>query len=597
MYTFLKIRPRLADFLAFAAGMGYAAQVWHYSQVQLSVLDEGLYLFKGVLLASGQYTPFADDGLWMNQMPLAYLLPGWGQLLLGPGLRSGRMLAVAFSLLGALGLWLTARRLSNPWLAALLPLTMALNPALARLTSTAASQGLTACLLAWVFYFGLGKERSGAEVFVAGLLAGAVTLVRINLILLLPLLALYLWAANRRRLVLGLGGMALVFGGLHGLYWPNILRLWAKWLPFPILKDFFPPPNTPTWQPNSPLGYRVASLFLAFRFHFAALFGAVLSAALGRFSRRKPEALFLLAFFWSSFGLHAWASLGNDYCVFCFSTYTAFYAGAGLLLTALTLPEWNLSPAAPRRWLLGLTLLILLAGMGYSAEGTLREMLPENFYRRLASLPAPGFPGAQVWQVLVNKFGGDLRGVTDALQTLTPIAAGLLLAWLALSAGIFWRGRRGWAWGILLLGLVGSFTAFSPLLAGGPQAYDCPLPVLSSYEAAGAALRQAIPAGARVYWAGYSPTPLLYLPRVEILPGQLHGAYAFRQASDDAALRRYGWWNESLAEAWLAQADFVIVEGRGAAALSGKLDAFTLAFQTAPQSCQADSALTVYRRK
>ncbi len=69
-----------ADLLAFAGVVWYAAVMWHFAHIQLSVVDEGLYLYKGWLLASGRYWPFQDNGLWMNQMPLAYLIPGWVQL-------------------------------------------------------------------------------------------------------------------------------------------------------------------------------------------------------------------------------------------------------------------------------------------------------------------------------------------------------------------------------------------------------------------------------------------------------------------------------------------------------------------------------------
>lgn len=590
----LKIRPWLADFLALIGLSLYAAQTWQFAHLQFSVLDEGLYLYKGLLLASGQYTPFQDFGLWMNQMPLAYLIYGWAQLLFGAGLRTGRIFTFALGLLTALGLFLTARRLGNRWTAALLLWALALNPAALRMGAMAASQGLTACLLAWTFFLSLGADRRPWQLFLGGLLAGAIVMVRINLILLLPLLLLYLWRANLRGLPAFLAGILLSFGGLHALYWPNILRLWAKWLPLPLLADFSPPPNTPTWNPESPLGYRVASFFLAFRYHFAALFGGLLAWLFFDGKKRRLEVIFLAAFLLASFLLHAWAALGNDYCVFCFATYTAFYAGAGLLLLALTLPAWQLTPSAPKRWLGGLALTVLLGGMAYSAEGSLRDWLPHNFYRRLVSLPAPGFDGAQLWQVFVNKFGGDLRAVTDIAQALLPVAGALLLAWLLLSEGI-WLGA--WGRGLALFGLIGALAAFSPLLAGEYRAYDCPADILPGYEAAGAVLQENIPPGAKIYWAGYSPVPLLYLPQVTILPGQLHGVYSLRLSQDDEALRRYGWWNQSLAENWLAQADFVIVEAGNAPGLAGKLTDFTLAAQTAPQSCQPNSALMVYRRK
>jgi len=594
----LKIRPWLADFLALI-GLGlYAAQMWQFAHLQFSVLDEGLYLYKGLLLATGQYTPFQDFGLWMNQMPLAYLMYGWAQMLFGAGLRTGRMFTFALGLLTALGLFLTARRLGeNRWAAALLLWALALNPAALRMSAMAASQGLTACLLAWTFFFSLGADRRPWHLFFGGLLAGATVMVRINLILLLPLLLMYVWRANVRGLPALLAGMLISFGGPHLLYWPNILRLWVKWLPLPFLSGFFPPPNTPTWNPDSPLGYRVASLFLAFRYHFAALFGALATWLFFDGKNRRKEVVFLSVFLLSAFLLHAWAALGNDYCVFCFATYTAFYAGAGLLLAALTLPGWNLNPSAPKRWLGGLALTVLLGGMAYSAEGTIRDLLPANFYRRLVMLPAPGFDGAQIWQVFVNKFGGSLRTVSDAAQAILPVIAAVTLGLVILSAGKLPGGASRWGRGFVLFLMLGTLFSPSLLLAGEYRAYDCPADVLPGYEAAGAALKGIIPPGAKVYWAGYSPAPLLYLPQIEILPGQLHGVYSFRVSDDDQALLRYGWWNESLAEIWLAQANFVIVEVRNAETLAGKLGAFEQAAQTAPQSCQPNSVLTVYRRK
>jgi hypothetical protein len=85
---------------------------------------------------------------------------------------------------------------------------------------------------------------------------------------------------------------------------------------------------------------------------------------------------------------------------------------------------------------------------------------------------------------------------------------------------------------------------------------------------------------------------------VEIYPGQLHGVYSFRISDDDDALRRYGWWNQSLAEKWLAEADFVLVEKRNLDRdnwLNEQLANFEMVAETEPQSCQPDSAMMVFR--
>lgn len=616
----------------------YAAVIWHFAHIQLSVLDEGLYLYKGWLLASGHYRPFQDYGVWMNQMPLAYLIPGGVQLLFGPGLTTGRIFAFVLATFSVLGWWLTARRLAGAWMAAALVWAMALNAAAARMSAMAASQGLIAALLAWTMFFGLGAERSRWQLFLAGVLAGVTVMVRINLILLLPLLAAYrFWEDWRDTHVLRsqrwgslwmLAGMLLIFGGSHALYWPNILRIWARWLPFPFLADFFPPANTPVWNPTPLLGFKIASFFLAFRAHFAALFGSLAALIFWPATtgfREQKTALFLMVFVSTSFILHAWAALGNEYCIFCFPTYTTFYAGAGLLLTAITFLHWRRQIPAWRSAIGTLFVLVLLGGMAYSAEGLVRNSLPDHFYKQLMSLPMPGRAGVQIWQMVANKFHLEYEQIAEMLEWLFPVTAAITAGMIVLLLSPFlFRLVR---WVVLLLGkatqrpsallsvdepasrlyqgisimlLMGILLAPSPWLSGELNAYDCPSSVLSSYDAVGAQLATLIPPGSKIYWDGYSPVTLLYLPEIEILPGQLHGVYSFRISNDDDALRRYGWWNQSLADSWLKQADFVLIEQRNFKREDELLTQFTdfdLVFQTTPQSCRADSAILVYRRK
>jgi hypothetical protein len=51
-------------------------------------------------------------------MPLAFLIPGFAQVLFGPGLRTGRYLAIVLGGLMLLGLYLSTRRLAGKWWAA-----------------------------------------------------------------------------------------------------------------------------------------------------------------------------------------------------------------------------------------------------------------------------------------------------------------------------------------------------------------------------------------------------------------------------------------------------------------------------------------------
>ncbi len=622
---FLRKHSWLADLAALAGFLAYAALLWQVTRIQYSVLDEGLYLYKGWLLATGKYIPFQDNGLWMNQMPLSFWIPGWIELIFGPGLRTGRAFAFVLGLLALPALWLTARREGNRWVAAALVWAVALNPAAARISAMAASQGLVAFLLAWTMFLTLGHDRRPWQLFLGGLLAGVVVMVRINMLPLLPLLALYvIWehwpeatggqpagkSLHTPAITNGawlLAGMLIIFIGVHMLYWPNILRLWAKWLPLPFLKPWFPPPNTQTWNPDNPLAFRVASFFLGFRYHFAAMAGAGVTLILwgkGKDERAK-KIVFLTALFFLLILLHAWAALGNEYCVFCFPTYTTFYSGIGLLLTAISIPAWRLDRRDWRKPAGALFVLALMAGMAYSAEGTAESLLGETFYKRMLSVPVPGLDGAAIWQVIANKFGLAYETIFDATHTWFPVTVAVVFGLVILSAGILFLGRKNSeasGAGFALFLLIGVLLSPSPLLAGEYQSYDCKKDVIAGYENAGLELAKVIRPGAKVYWAGYSPVTLLYLPDVSILPGQLHGTYSFRISNDDAAIRRYGWWNQSLAEKWLAEADFVLLDVRnldrndwlGEQLLS---DRFKLVLQTKPQSCLAESAMLVYQKK
>lgn len=629
----------------------YFYLLWIQAHNQVSVLDEGLYLYKGWLFSTGRYAPFQPYALWTNQMPLAFLIPGWVELIFGPGLRTGRMMAIGLGVFMLPGLWLTARRLGGRWVAAGLVAALVLNPAGLRMYALAASQALVACLLAWTMWFSLGPDRKGWQLFTGGLLAGCAVMVRINLLPLLPFLALYVfWARGWKAGLFSLAGMLVTFGGVHLVYWPEILKLWAKWLPFGFLKAWAPPKTIPTWNPDNPLEFRIASFFLAFRYHFAAMAGSLAAWIFWPKKEKLKPGAFQAAVFLSFlisvlFLLHAWAALGNEYCVFCFPTYTAFYAGLGLLLVALTLPAWNLNPPAWRKWLGGLAFFALLAGMAYSAEGAAESMLGGLFYKRLLAIQVPGLNGALLWQVLANKFHLEYKTIYDSVHTWFPVglALGFGLAVFLVVQTLTWKNHAEKAgpasvhqlanilldrpiatvstWGLVLviIFVVGSLLAPVPVLAGDYNSYDCASDVIPAYEAAGVLLAKSIPPGSKVFWAGYSPVTLLYIPGAEIYPAQLHGAYSFRISADDDALLKYGWWNEQMAEKWLKEADYILAEQKNLGKndwllQAGRLDSFELVTQSAPLTCallpasvplnntgadggEATVAMFLYRRK
>jgi hypothetical protein len=347
---------------------------------------------------------------------------------------------------------------------------------------------------------------------------------------------------------------------------------------------------------------------------------------------RYKIAVFLSCLLIVFFLVHAWAALGNEYCVFCFPTYTAFYASLGLLLVAVSLPAWDLNPPGWRKWFGLVIFLGLLAGMAYSAEDAAGNLLGRLFYKNLLALQLPGLNGALLWQVLANKFQVSYETLIDSARTWFPVLVtltigmallvipelfSLLVKYLSQQKKIrpnlkpYQPAKPAWSVRLLLvLVFAGSFLAPAPVIAGDYNSYDCTSDVLPTYEEAGAQLAKIIPTGSNIFWAGYSPVTLLYLPQAKIYPAQLHGTYSFRISNEDDALLKYGWWNESLAEKWLNEADFILAEQKNLdkkdwLSKSDRLGNFELVFQSnpdssnnqnAPQTCNA-VALFLYRRK
>ena len=128
----------------------FSLQTASYSN---GLMDEGSYLNKGYIFASGQIEPFEDYGPQTGKMPLSYLPFGFSQLIFGNGLETGRFTAIFFGCLMLIPLWLTTRRLSNEWWATAAVWLIALNATTVWNYSLAFSQPIVVCLLAWSLYY------------------------------------------------------------------------------------------------------------------------------------------------------------------------------------------------------------------------------------------------------------------------------------------------------------------------------------------------------------------------------------------------------------------------------------------------------------
>ncbi len=607
--------PGIAEAVAFLGGLLYIFQSWNYAHTRTSILDEGAYLLKGYYFVTGQFRLFQDNGFWSNHMPLAFYIPGVAEYLFGPGIRTGRYLAIFVGLLGLAGLYILIRRLGGPWWAAIVIWALAINPVTIKIFSVAVSEGLVACMLVWMLVFLLGAERKSWQIILGSLLAGIIVMTRENMLPILPLVALYIFWEHGYKL----GLLAIICISLpvilgHWLFWPGILRIWAYWLPGPFsawLSPWLPPAGQPAWDPDVPLAGRAASFFLSFRVSFVALSGAF--AAFLLWPKRQSwkrsadfrSAVFLSLLFISLLLAHMWATLTKNYCVYCLPGYTTFFAVAGLALLVLTFGIWRKELPGWYQVVLALFILGLAAGIGYGAyEDTGNILLSLPVPRALISHTLePGTIELRRWLTPFSKLDvGDLRRI---LPTLAGFLAGFaVLGLAALSHYVLGRrGVRGYSFGYLAVVIfLGAGFLFSPslALAGGYQFYECSGDTLRTYEDAGSYLAGVIPPGARVYWkGGLSVVPLLYIPGVKIYPAQVNGTYSYVIGGDPAELSRYGFWNEQMAKDWLDQTDYILVQEKYYSNLAGlfNFNGFEELQPSPPVvTCEDGARIRIFRR-
>jgi len=184
--------PWLPAFLTVAGFFAYLLQAIDMARTKTSFLDEGLYVYKGWLFATGKYVPFQDYGLWTNHAILSFLIPGYIQKWFGPGLDVARYFMIFLAVLTLLGIWIFANRWGGKWWAAAAIWVMALNPAEIKVYTLALSEGLIAVMLIWILVLTVGVRRPLWQLMLGSGLAGLMILTRENMIFVLPLLFLYL---------------------------------------------------------------------------------------------------------------------------------------------------------------------------------------------------------------------------------------------------------------------------------------------------------------------------------------------------------------------------------------------------------------------
>lgn len=572
--------------LAVLGALLYLIQAVIYAYTTVTSLDEGSYLLKGNLYLHGVYEPFEPYGPLTNKAPFAFLIPGLAQFLFGPGLRTGRFFSIFLGLLTVLGVWIIARRWAGKWIAAGTVWVFALSPIIIRIHSVAVSEVIIAVLLTWMCVFVLAEDRPLWQIILGSILAALAVLTRQNMAPVLPLLILYIfWQHGLKKALFSFGTSAVVFLAVHIYYWPNILTIWAPWLPesiTPFLDQFrLPKDAVPIWDPSIDIWNRTIAFFQGIRYHFIPILGSVFALILWSHPRDWKSAsaqmavpatrasVFLALLYFILFIMHGWAALASQYesysCVYCFANYLAFFDPLGILLLAIALSaSWQSKPSRIISILAILLVLILSTGIGFSSF--------ENIGRSILDMPVPrvrdgGFlPGTTTLVDLIkNKFHFPLPVTKRYISSAIGLMAGV---GILLAAFFIWRRIKinqtqpGFGFIVLNLYLVIGLL-LSPLINLGGSHIHCNEDLLAANEQLGAHLARVIPRDSLVYWdGGLSFTPMVYVPDVRIFPPQINDGYAYRTGGDPDTLFRFGYWNSVLLTEWRDSADVFIIEAK-----------------------------------
>jgi hypothetical protein len=603
-----KLKKYIPEIAALVGATIYIIQAIYNTQFQLPNLDEGAYLFKGYHFALKNYQPFQINGFWTNKMYLSFFIWGWIQVLFSPGLFAPRVFAILFGFLSLVGTWIIVRRMGNRWMAALAVLTLALNPTLIGIYALANSQVIVIFLLTWILVLTLGPYQPRWQILLGAFLSGILVFVRENLLLLVPLLIAYIFWQNGKKtgfLALGISIIVLAIG--HILYWPEITYLWVRQIPnitaFLTLQSLADTNSTLT---SSAILSRIHSFSVALRTFlvpFTCLLGVLIfwpKKHQWKSADQFHAGWFLLVTYILLLVSHLWTALGNDYCVYCATTYLAFFSNLGLILFATCYSSFSHNQKLHKQIIGIITIPIFISGIWYSWF--------EKIGLNLMEIQVPRFsagkilPGTSLlWQILQNKFELDMTASRQLLPAVFGLVSGLLLI-LTLFLVFRWLGKQKMNFTLFIINafiLIGIL--FSPLIAATEKSNYCTTRVSSLYESMGNYLEGEIKTGSIIYLDGRLTTiPLLYFPGAGFYPPQINDDNSFSTEKNSEKLLAQGKWNEELANTWRQQANFFIVGADKIDAWNDLRETLKLVEIPIPLStdlCPESSRLFIFRRE
>ncbi len=571
----VKKYPYVIEIITFIGVIIYIGKSLYFAHSALSIGDEGAYLFKGLAFARGEYHPFQEYGFWTNKSPLAFLIPGYAQYWFGAGLREARYFALAVSFLFLTGLWIVTNRLGGKGWGAIAVWVLALSDAHIGTYSQALSQGLVACMMVWMLVCVLGENRPLWQLILGSMVSILIVMTRQNMVIVPPIVILYIfWQYGSKSGWWAFGaGVSLLVVFLVP-YWPQILQLWAGWIPqswTPFLDDFRIS-GTSTGTFGGPSTFAQWQAFATgVRDHFFVLFGVIGSIVLWpsknkwKNPRRFKDAVFLGILFLSLFVLHMWGSLLNDFCVLCFTSYQMFFSAAGLVFVLLIFSN-GVSHSKYRTPLLVICLLFYSATLGlYYYQiwgGWLLDAIRLPRFSKLIS------DGRLVFVSLRDVLTYALQVAPDIQARAVSAAGGAVVGILLMVfSGIVLRqylaNRKGLLYSTnVMMSVIFLFTGtLAPsILEYGEYQSACSTNFLSYYEQAGRKLAEIIPPDSLVYWKGSGRhlALLLYEDDFRYFPPQITagGGYLLGDSND---LLRFGLYNPELDRQWRESSDIFII--------------------------------------
>jgi hypothetical protein len=323
-------------------------------------------------------------------------------------------------------------------------------------------------------------------------------------------------------------------------------------------------------------------------------------------SWRNKSGWLFVSLFGILFIAHTAASLGFNYCVYCLRNYMAFFSPIGLILLGMFGRKIGKFNSLGKVLLLLLALMLIPFSLGFTLGDKLTEnLLSIDVTKIKAMLPQSGT--YQLHLLLENKFALPIdrlqiagQGLIYALLIIVPLLAIFIERFTEkrpVRGGISFLGS--FRTGLIAL-LILELTLANAYFSTGYLDFDCGKNVIQAHEVVGEYLATKIPEESRIYWGvGRSPVPLLYLPNRHVFPSQLNGDYTYMLSGESSVLEKFGYWDSQLAEAWLLEADYVLVEERVYSELFSLgfdheiYDEITRTALTDP--CRADSAIMIFR--